>query len=96
MASGGNPYRQSPLDPALAPLRDAVIYPRINHKELSTIYPPLAEAGFALVARVVPTVWGFKLWVVLHDLALVAVLAWWARRRGGSAARGRRSLAEGS
>ncbi|OGF24348.1 MAG: hypothetical protein A2V63_02130 [Candidatus Eisenbacteria bacterium RBG_19FT_COMBO_70_11] len=86
VASGGNPYRQSPLDPALAPLRDAVIYPRINHKELSTIYPPLAEAGFALVARVVPTVWGFKLWVVLHDLALVAVLAWWARRRGGSAA----------
>ncbi len=83
---GGDPYRQPPDDPALAPLRDRTIYPAINHKSLSTIYPPLAEAGFALVARLSPTVGAFKLWVLLHDLALVALLLAWAARRGTGAA----------
>ena len=81
---GGNPYRQSPADTALAPLRDRVIWPRVNHPELSTIYPPLAEAGFALVARMAPGVPPMKLWIVLHDLALVAVLMLWSAQRGGS------------
>ena len=84
-AHGGNPYRQSPLDPRLAPLRDREVFPNINHKELSTIYPPLAEAGFALVARISQTVSAMKLWVVLHDLLLVALLLAWAKRRGASA-----------
>ena len=84
VAHGGNPYRQSPLDPALAPLRDREIFPRLNHRELATIYPPLAVGGFALLARVAPSVGAFKLWVVLHDLALVMVLLAWAARRGQS------------
>src|SRR5437867_4243675 len=57
---GGNPYRQSPDDPWLAPLRDHEIYANVNHKNLATIYPPLAEAGFALVALLSPTVAAFK------------------------------------
>ena len=81
---GGNPYRQSPDDPGLLPLRDRAIYPGINHKNLATIYPPLAEAGFALVARVSPTVMAFKIWVVLHDVALVLVLLAWMSRLGAS------------
>lgn len=81
---GGNPYRQSPDDPALAPLVDREIHPHINHRDLATIYPPLAEAGFALVAWISPTVTAFKLWAVLHDLALVAVLLAWLRRLGSS------------
>lgn len=81
--AGGNPYRQPPLDPALQPLRDLAIHPFINHPNLSTIYPPLAEAGFALVAAVSPTVLAFKAWVAAHDLALVAVLV-----IGTAAARG--------
>ncbi len=80
--NGGNPYRQSPDDPGLIPLRDRVVHPHINHKDLATIYPPLAEAGFALVAAVSPTVTAFKAWVILHDLALVIVLLAWARREG--------------
>ena len=82
---GGNPYRQSPDDPGLAALRDREVHPLINHPGLATIYPPLAEAGFALVARISPTVTAFKVWVSLHDLALVLALLAWARRRGGSA-----------
>ncbi|HEY2954344.1 MAG TPA: glycosyltransferase 87 family protein [Candidatus Eisenbacteria bacterium] len=85
LAHGGNPYRQSPDDPRLAPLRDTRIYPNVNHRDLATIYPPLAEAGFALVARVSPTVTAFKAWVALHDVALVLVLIAWLKRRGRSA-----------
>jgi glycosyl transferase family 87 len=86
-AHGRDPYRLSPSDPALEPLRDDVVWPRVNHPGLATIYPPLAIAGFALVSRVSDTVVAFKLWVVLHDLALVAVLLAWSRRlRVGPAA----------
>lgn len=82
VAHGQDPYRHGPTDPALVPLRDQDVYPRVNHPELATIYPPLAIAGFALVAAVTPTVLAMKTWVVLHDLALVALLIAWARRRG--------------
>ena len=81
---GGNPWAQSPLDPALIPLRDEHIFPAVNHPMLATLYPPLAEAGFALVAAVSPTLGAMKLWVIAHDLALVALLIAWLRRQGRS------------
>jgi hypothetical protein len=74
LVAGGNPYAQSPSDPALVRLADPEIHARVNHPELATIYPPLAEAGFALVAAVSDTVFAFKLWVVLHDVLLILVL----------------------
>lgn len=83
-ALGHDPYRLSPRDGALAGLRDRAIYPRINHPELATIYPPLSIAGYALVARLSPTVWAMKSWVILHDLALVMLLLAWARARGAN------------
>ena len=82
LAHGGDPYRQPPDDPALAALRDRGGWERVNHRELAAIYPPLGLAGFALVAGVRPTIGALKLWVVLHDLALIAVLLAWARRLG--------------
>ena len=39
---GVHPYRYAPADSALAELRDEG-WTRINHPELRTIYPPLAE-----------------------------------------------------
>jgi len=81
---GGNPYLQPPADPGLASLRDAAIWPFVNHPQLATIYPPLAELGFALVAALHASVLAFKTWIVLHDVALVAVLATWARAERGS------------
>jgi hypothetical protein len=83
-AAGLDPYRSSPGDSRLARLRDRLWAP-INHKQLSAIYPPLAIAGFAFVARFSPTVPAFKLWILLHDLALVAVLIAWTRRATGDA-----------
>lgn len=52
-AAGINPYRYIPADPALAFLRDSQIYPHINRKDYArTIYPPVAEMVFGLVARI--------------------------------------------
>lgn len=81
VALGQDPYRLSPGDTMLAAARDRTVYPRINHPELTSIYPPFAIGGYALVARLSPTVWGIKAWVVLHDLALVLLLLAWARAR---------------
>ena len=83
---GGNPWSQCPLDPALMGLRDARVFPSVNHPALATIYPPLAEGGFALVAALSPTIPAMKLWVIAHDLALVALLIAFLRRQGRSPA----------
>jgi hypothetical protein len=63
-AAGIDPYRYSPVDPALSDHRDTWLFPspvecrtlhespgctRINYKDVHTIYPPVAEAEFALV-----------------------------------------------
>jgi hypothetical protein len=84
VVAGHDPYALAPDSPGLAALRDSVVHPRVNHPSLAAIYPPLAQAGFALVAWVHGGVGAWKGWVMLHDLALCAVLAWWCSRRGGS------------
>ena len=53
-AHGISPYQYSPNAPELAFLRDSEIYPSINRKSAVTIYPPAAEAAFALIWRVWP------------------------------------------
>ena len=62
--AGVDPYRYTPLDPALTGQRDGWLFPtpagcralqerpgctRINYKDAHTIYPPVAEAEFTLV-----------------------------------------------
>lgn len=86
VARGGNPYRQPPADPSLIALRDRDVYPGVDRKLLGSLAPPFALAGAALVARVSDSVTAFKLWVILHDILLVAVLVAWLRRRGESPA----------
>lgn len=57
-----NPYRYIPADPALAALRDPVIYPQINRAEYArTIYPPVAELVFAAVGRISDSVAAMRL-----------------------------------
>jgi hypothetical protein len=58
---GISPYRYVPADPALARLRDAAIFPRINRATSArTIYPPAAQLLFGAVAAVSPTVFAMK------------------------------------
>ncbi len=81
--AGHNPYRYAPADPRL----DGVRYGdrgRINHPRLRTIYPPLAELGFAAVAALHGGLAAFKLLFGLADLVAAGLVFWLAdaaRRR---------------
>ncbi|GAB6841673.1 DUF2029 domain-containing protein [Methylorubrum rhodinum] len=75
-AAGINPYRYLPVDPALEPLRDPAVFPWINRASYAhTIYPPAAQAVFALVGQVTATVTGMKLAMVgFEALAVLCLL----------------------
>lgn len=77
--SGVSPYRFAPDDPALFPLRD-VAWTQVNHPEIRTIYPPLAQVGFAVVASMGLGVFGFKLVALLGVLVVALCLHRVARR----------------
>ncbi len=57
--SGMDPYRYPPDAPALSALRDEA-WGRVNHPSIATIYPPVAQALFALAAAVPGGVIPFK------------------------------------
>jgi alpha-1,6-mannosyltransferase len=74
-ASGINPYRYAPNDPAVASFRDRAIYPGINRKPVPTIYPPVAQGVFRLIYALHPdSVAWTKLALTLLDLATMAIL----------------------
>ncbi|MCA1615847.1 MAG: glycosyltransferase 87 family protein [Acidobacteria bacterium] len=79
-SAGVNPYRHIPADPALAPLRDEAIYPKINRRDYApTIYPPVAQMTFFAVTRVSESVTWMKVALVAFEAvavwAVVALLA---------------------
>jgi hypothetical protein len=69
MLSGNNPYGLAPdeVHPSTEAL--ARLLPRINHPELPTIYPPMAQYLFALGAAFGHSVAGVKALFILLDLA---------------------------
>ena len=73
-AAGINPYLYLPAAPELRGLRDeragaGAIYPHINRAYYApTIYPPVAQALFALVGLAWPTIWGMKAMMLAFDL----------------------------
>ncbi|MFH6787332.1 MULTISPECIES: hypothetical protein [Methylobacterium] len=79
-AAGINPYLYVPADPALTSLRDPAVFPLINRADYArTIYPPAAQAFFAIVGRVSASVTGMKAAMLLCEgvavLCLLALLA---------------------
>lgn len=66
--AGINPYWYAPASDELIDFRDSKNFPRINHPEVPTIYPPLAEALFFGCYRIWPTVWTIKFVLVGFDL----------------------------
>ena len=87
-AAGVNPYRYLPVDPALAKLRDDVTGPKgvflnINRAETArTIYPPAAQALFALIGLTAPSIWTVKAVMLAFDLATAALALWLLRAAG--------------
>ena len=66
--AGINPYLHAPNDEALASLRDESVYPRVNHTDVPTIYPPAAQLLFRVAQAVSPTVLSVRILVVVFDL----------------------------
>jgi hypothetical protein len=73
-AAAHHPYKFAPADPARSELRDADVYPRINHPELPTIYPPVAEMLFAALSLATFGVTGFKMAFALLDVGVIWAL----------------------
>ena len=67
LGQGFNPWTLAPDHETLAPLRDAD-WEKMNHRGLPTLYPPLAEGMFFLLARIQPSALFFKLAFVFLDL----------------------------
>jgi len=67
--NGVNPYLYAPEDAHLAALRDAS-WERINHRELPTLYPPLAQLAFAAT----PSLAMWKALLALADAAVALIL----------------------
>lgn len=81
--AGVDPYAYPPTAPELGGLRDADIYPRLNHKTWRTVYPPVAEAVFRAVYCIAPdSVLAMKVTLGLAELAALAGLAVWLRTLG--------------
>jgi len=78
-----NPFAVAPDDSSLVPLRDNS-WNRINHRDLVTIYPPVAQAVFALGAWIHRGTTSQKALFCLFDLATMIVLFRALRRRGES------------
>jgi alpha-1,6-mannosyltransferase len=82
-ATGINPYRYVPADPALAALRDATIYPRINRADYAvTIYPPVAQMFFLMVTRIGESVTVLRLALLACEIVTVTAI-WLLLRRLG-------------
>ena len=80
-ASGANPYALPPDAAELAPLRDDA-WRRLPHRQVATVYPPLAMAAFSIAARLPFPSLVWKLAVVAADLGACALLLALARRLG--------------
>ncbi len=76
--AGMNPYGVAPIDPALDGVErdwpvDERVRHRVNHEEFPTIYPPLAQHLFAVVAALAGGMFAWKL-VILAAEVLFALL----------------------
>ena len=81
LAAGENPYLLEPDDPALASLRNPD-WSRVEHRDVPTVYPPLALAAFSICAALPGSVWWWKLLVALVDLVTCSLLIRICRQRG--------------
>jgi len=74
-SAGIDPYAYPPAAPELAGLRDANIYPNLNHPTWQTVYPPPAQAFFRAVYWIVPdSVTAMKLALGIAELLSLAAL----------------------
>jgi len=73
-AHGINPFQYPPNAEQLGSLRDDEIYPNVNHKEISTIYPPINQITFLGIYKLHPSFVTFKAAFLLFDLLIIWIL----------------------
>lgn len=83
---GVSPYAHAPIDTALGAFRDPAVWPRVGHPDLSSCYPPLSLAAFALGERL-GGVRGERLLFGGASLAVVALVLRFLLRTGRPVAR---------
>ncbi|MFQ5770183.1 MAG: hypothetical protein ACE5HX_06585 [bacterium] len=71
---GINPFQYPPNAEVLRSLQDKEIYPNINHKEISTIYPPVNQFIFQGLYKLHPSVLTFKAAFIGFDLLTIGIL----------------------
>ncbi len=83
-AAGYNPYALPPQAAELAALRDGSdgIWRRLPHRDVPTVYPPLAVAAFSISTRLPFPILSWKILATGGDLAVIALLLALARRAG--------------
>ncbi|MCY3676232.1 MAG: glycosyltransferase 87 family protein [Gemmatimonadetes bacterium] len=81
LGEGLNPYGHPPADDAYASIRTPW-HDRVNHPEVPTIYPPLAQLLFGLVGALGGTIPGAKLVWLCFDLGCGLLLCRIAGRTG--------------
>ena len=81
LVAGHNPYLHSPDSPELAMLRNE-LWQKVEFKQISAIYPPLAEWVFAGMSLIHPSPFFFKFVFTLADL----FVAWLLVRNFGAEA----------
>ncbi|HVS01276.1 MAG TPA: hypothetical protein VMT16_00780 [Thermoanaerobaculia bacterium] len=84
-AHGENPYLLAPDARQLEPLRDPS-WQRLDHRQIPTVYPPLAVGLWSLLARLPAPLVGWKLLVAAADLGACWMLVRLADRAGLSRA----------
>lgn len=75
-AAGVNPYRYAPEAEELRELRDDRIFPNVTEEDRGWLspYPPVAQAVFLAVYKLLPSVTGFKFAMSLFDLIAVLLI----------------------
>ena len=81
VAEGVNPFLHAPDDPSLARYHDALLG-RLNHADVPTIYPPMAQLLFGATARTAAEPWAWKALLLLLEAVLVLALLALLRARG--------------
>ena len=77
---GVSPYTHVPVDPSIATLRDAVVWPILTFRTVPTLYPPGAQGLFVLAGLIAPlNIWALKAAILACDLGalgLTMLLVW--------------------
>jgi alpha-1,6-mannosyltransferase len=82
LLAGGNPYLEPPSSASGGEANPDPLDRLIAHRDVGTIYPPLAQAAFALGVRLSPGLVGIKVVLTCCDLMVIAMLGHLLKKRG--------------